>query len=199
MEKLRDVFGQMLNVDLIQMTLSNSRDADRAGKIKIRPVLLKGEILFQETTYRGTQVFHKNYTGGELLPRLTEYMETLFKQAELKGKREEATVLVGKKGTVTVKRKKCPEGESKADTNAGSLSHNRTKRYILQEGQPVDFLIGLGVQTPDGKIAKARYDKFRQINRYLEFIEDVLDRLPSDRTLRIVDFGCGKSYLTFAM
>lgn len=199
MEKLRDVFEQMLNVDLIQMTLSNSKDADRAGKIKIRPVLLKGELLFQETTYRGTQVFHKNYTDRELLPRLEEYMETLFKQAELKGKKQEATVLVGKKGTVTVKRKKCPEGEGEAGRNTDSLSHDRTKRYILQEGQPIDFLIGLGVQTPDGRISKARYDKFRQINRYLEFIEDILDRLPSDRTVRIVDFGCGKSYLTFAM
>lgn len=69
----------------------------------------------------------------------------------------------------------------------------------MQDGEPVDFLIGLGVQTPDGHIVKARYDKFRQINRYLEFIEDILDDLPKDRTIRIIDFGCGKSYLTFAM
>lgn len=79
------------------------------------------------------------------------------------------------------------------------LSHNRTKQYILEEGKPVDFLVGLGVQTPDGKVTKNRYDKFRQINRYLEFIEDVLESLPQDRTIHIIDFGCGKSYLTFAM
>lgn len=79
------------------------------------------------------------------------------------------------------------------------LSHDRSKRYILQEGIPVDFLVGLGVQTPEGKIVRAKYDKFRQINRYLEFIEDVLDALPKDRCIRIIDFGCGKSYLTFAM
>jgi len=199
MEKLRDVFQQMLNVDLIQMTLSNSRDADRAGKVKIRPVLLKDEVLFQETVYRGTQVFHKNFTDRELLPRLTEYMETLFRQAELKGRTQEAVVLVSKKGTVTVKRKKLSDEKPENERRAEELSHNRTKRYILQEGQPVDFLVGLGVQTPDGRIAKAKYDKFRQINRYLEYIEDVLDRLPSDRTIRIIDFGCGKSYLTFAM
>lgn len=60
-------------------------------------------------------------------------------------------------------------------------------------------MVGLGVQTPDGKVTKARYDKFRQINRYLEFIEDVLSELPTERTIRIIDFGCGKSYLTFAM
>ena len=80
-----------------------------------------------------------------------------------------------------------------------ALSHNRTKHYILEEGKPVDFLVGLGVQTPDGRVTKARFDKFRQINRYLEFIEDVINELPTDRTIRIVDFGCGKSYLTFAM
>lgn len=199
MEELREVFQRMLNVDLIQMTLSNSRDADRAGKVRIRPVLLKGEVLFQETIYRGTQVFHKNFTAEELLPRLMDYMENLFKQAQLKGTAQEAVVLVGKKGTVTVKTKEVSVKESRPEKTMQKLSHNRTKQYILQEGHPVDFLIGLGVQTADGKIAKARYDKFRQINRYLEFIEDVLDRLPSDRTIRIIDFGCGKSYLTFAM
>lgn len=199
MEKLREIFQQMLNVDLIQMTLSNSRDVDRAGKVKIRPVLLKGEVLYQETIYRGTQVFHHNYTDRELLPRLMEYMEDLFRQAEMRGNTQEATALIGKKGTVTVKVKKLQGKETGGEKSVESLSHNRTKQYILQEGQPVDFLVGLGVQTPDGKIARTRYDKFRQINRYLEYIEDVLDRLPSDRTVRIIDFGCGKSYLTFAM
>jgi SAM-dependent methyltransferase len=103
---------------------------------------------------------------------------------------------VGKKGTVTVKRKKNTAVKERPDRD---LSHNRTKQYILQEGSPVDFLVGLGVQSPDGHIAKARYDKFRQINRYLELIEDVLDALPKEGTIRIIDFGCGKSYLTFAM
>lgn len=199
MEKLRELFQQMLNIDLIQMTLSNSRDADRAGKVKIRPVMLKDELLFQETLYCGTQVFHKNYTASELMPQLMGYMENLFKQAELKGRTQEATALVSKKGTVTVKVRKPAGQEYKSGREADNLSHNRRKQYILQEGQPVDFLVGLGVQMPDGRIAKAKYDKFRQINRYLEYIEDVLDRLPQDRTIRIIDFGCGKSYLTFAM
>lgn len=199
MEKLRDVFQQMLNVDLIQMILSNSRDADRAGKVKIRPVLLRDEVLFQETVYCGTQVFHKNYTAEKLLPRLMEYMEKLFRQAEMKGKTMEATALISKKGTVTVKTRRLSAKEPEIGSKVDNLSHNRTKQYILPEGEPVDFLVGLGVQTPDGRIAKAKYDKFRQINRYLEYIEDVLDRLPTDRTIRIIDFGCGKSYLTFAM
>lgn len=80
-----------------------------------------------------------------------------------------------------------------------SLSHNRTKKYVLQEGVPVPFLVDLGVMTAEGKVVKSRYDKFRQINRFLEFIEDILPELPTDREITILDFGCGKSYLTFAM
>lgn len=79
------------------------------------------------------------------------------------------------------------------------LSHNRKKKYILDPGEKVGFLIDLGVQSQEGKIIHAKYDKFRQINRFLEFIEDVLPQLPKDREVTIVDFGCGKSYLSFAM
>ena len=78
-------------------------------------------------------------------------------------------------------------------------AHNRVKQYILKEGVPVPFLIDLGVMNEQGKIIHARYDKFRQINRFLEFIEDILPRLSRDREITILDFGCGKSYLTFAM
>lgn len=80
-----------------------------------------------------------------------------------------------------------------------ALSHNRQKRYVLQEGIPVPFLVDLGVQTAEGKIVRSRYDKFRQINRFLEFIEDILPKLDKERETTIIDFGCGKSYLTFAM
>lgn len=197
-DDLKELFGQVLNRDLLQIILSNTRNAERAVKAKIRPVLIKDELMFQETLYRGTQVFHSNFSAREMAERLTEYMAELFRQAEFQCEKETVIVLVSKNGTVTVKRKKLKDMQEK-DKPKRDLSHNRTKKYILQDGEPVDFLIGLGVQTPDGRIAKARYDKFRQINRYLEFIEDVLEELPSDRTIRIIDFGCGKSYLTFAM
>lgn len=198
MNELQEVLDQTLNRELVQIILSNTRDTAQGERIKIRPVLIRGELFFQETLYRGAQVFHSNYPAEAMKDRIADCMEKLFRQAQITGAAVEATVLVSKKGTVTVKRKRRVQtAEQKAP--AADLSHNRTKKYILQEGQPVDFLIGLGVQTPDGKIAKARYDKFRQINRYLEFIEDILDKLPADRTIRIIDFGCGKSYLTFAM
>lgn len=199
MRECESIFRQVLNRELLQMTLSNTRNADRAVKVKVRPVLIQDKLLFQETVYRGTQVFHANYTDVELAEKLDEYMVHLFRQAQISCETEDISILVGKKGTVTVKRKKknvSRKQNCEADT-AGKrdFSHNRRKKYILSEGDPVDFLVGLGVQTPDGRVTKAYYDKFRQINRYLE----LLDKLPTDRTIRIIDFGCGKSYLTFAM
>lgn len=200
MEELRVIFQRMLNQELIRIILSNTRDAGRAEKVKIRPVLMKGSLYFQETLYRGTQVFHSNHSEEEMQERLLDYMSDCFRQAQMSNTGEEITVLVSKKGKVSVKRRKCGgTGMDKDKQNAPDLSHNRSRQYILQEGQPVDFLVDLGVQSPDGRILKVKYDKFRQINRYLEFIRDILDKLPTDRTIRIVDFGCGKSYLTFAM
>ena len=199
MDELKKMLQLMLNRNLTQAVLSNTRDAEQASKVKLRPVLIKGELYFQETLYRGTQVFHENFSVQEMSDRIVDYLTRLFKQGEFKSQDGEAVVLVSKKGKVTVKYKQ-KQGEKREDSgNDETLSHNRRKQYILQEGSPVDFLVGLGVQTPDGRIARARYDKFRQINRYLEFIEDVLDELPKYRKLRIIDFGCGKSYLTFAM
>jgi SAM-dependent methyltransferase len=101
---------------------------------------------------------------------------------------------VSKKGKVTIQKK-----ASKGSVRPVELSHNRSKKYILEEGIPVPFLQDLGVMTKDGKIVHSRFDKFRQINRFLEFIEDILPKLEKDREITILDFGCGKSYLTFAM
>lgn len=196
---MREFFGEIVNQNLILAVLSNTRDADRASKVKVRPVLIKGRLFFQETVYRGKQVFHKNCTEQEIQERLLTYMEELFRQAQVTGTDWEATVLVGKKGSVSVKRRKRNAENAALGEEVRNMAHDRSRQYILKEGEPADFLVGLGVQTQDGKIKKAKYDKFRQINRYLEFIEDILDKLPADRTIRIVDFGCGKSYLTFAM
>ena len=77
-------------------------------------------------------------------------------------------------------------------------SHNRVRNYLIPEGVPCPFLIHTGVMSRDGSVRASHSRKFRQINRFLEFINDIVDALPSDRPLRIVDFGCGKSYLTFA-
>lgn len=204
MEELKILLQKILNKDLQQIILSNSRNPEQIQKVKIRPVLIRDELLFQETRYKGTQVFHENYTAAQMTDGICAALQEQFRQGEFTAKSLQATALVSKKGKLTLKVKN--NGVSKAGKSTApeqedlqALSHNRTKHYILEEGKPVDFLVGLGVQTPDGRVTKARFDKFRQINRYLEFIEDVINELPTDRTIRIIDFGCGKSYLTFAM
>lgn len=200
MDEIKELLQQILNADLIQIILSNTRDEARGSKVKIRPVLIKGRLLFQETLYRGTQVFHENFEAEQMESRVEAYLQDLFKQGEIKSACGEAVILVSKKGKMTIRKKgSFTSGKRNGNEPNVLLEHNRTKQYILQDGKPVDFLVGLGVQTPDGRVTKNRYDKFRQINRYLEFIEDVLEELPKDRTIRIIDFGCGKSYLTFAM
>ena len=194
MERLKNLLYDGINENLYQIILSNPQNRERAEKIKIRPVMVKDKLLFQETIYAGTKVFHENFSKEDLITRLLENFRYHFKQGELENKELKGTVLVSKKGTVTVKVKKNIMSGKEID-----LSHNRAKNYILEEGKPAPFLVELGVQNKDGKVVKAKYDKFKQINRYLEFIRDILPILPKDRTVNIIDFGCGKSYLTFAM
>ena len=155
--------------------------------------MLKEAIVFQVTEYKGAQVFHENYEKPSLIEKIEMYLKEQFKQMELTSTSIQATVLISKKGKITIKKKQI-QNEIKAD-----LSHNKAKKYILQEGTLVPFLVDLGVQTKEGKIVRSNYDKFRQINRYLEFIADIMPILPKDRCINIIDFGCGKSYLTFAL
>ena len=182
---------------LVHVVLSNSRCPEELKKVTLRPVSIGGRLQFQSCEHRGTKVFHENHTVEGLADKLTEWLEKYMKQAEIQSLRGTAQILISKKGHATIKKKAAAKGEG--DGALPELSHNRAKSYILAEGEAVPFLVELGVMTPEGKVVRAKYDKFRQINRFLEFIEDVLPELPQDRELQILDFGCGKSYLTFAM
>ncbi len=197
-EQLRILLQDTVNENLYQIILSNPRDKEKAFKIKIRPVMVKGEILYQKTVYEGTKVFHENGKADAIIACIGREITENFKQCEIEHRSRKATILVSKKGKMTIKEKKLAMTEEKKEQKL-VLSHNRVKKYILEEGKPVPFLIDLGVQTKEGKIVRARYDKFKQINRFLEFIEDILPTLSKERTVQIIDFGCGKSYLTFAM
>ena len=202
MSDLQSLFTDCLNETLIRVILSNPSSKDGVIKICARPMLKNKSLLFQIEEYTKTQVFHKNLTAGDAGSYLTGKLSSdtssqtaSFKNALVETKSFTANVLVSKKGTITIKKKM---NASPKQTKI-SLSHNRKKKYILEEGIPVPFLIDLGVMTQNGSIVNAHYDKFRQINRFLEYIEDILPSLPTGRELRILDFGCGKSYLTFAI
>ena len=202
MSDLQSLFTDCLNETLIRVILSNPSSKDGVIKICARPMLKNKSLLFQIEEYTKTQVFHKNLTAGDAGSYLTGKLSSdtssqtaSFKNALVETQSFTANVLVSKKGTITIKKKV----NASAKQPKISLSHNRKKKYILEEGIPVPFLIDLGVMTQNGNIVNAHYDKFRQINRFLEYIEDILPSLPTDRELRILDFGCGKSYLTFAI
>lgn len=199
--ELEKVWDQFLTEGLKRMVFSKPLEKDGIGKngaikVRVRPVMMKGGLLFQAEELSDKQAFHINLSRQEAGPYLTGLIEAGFMQAEAESEEKRAIVMAGRKGNVTIKVKKnpvCIKAPSALST------HNRKKRYILEEGKPVAFLVDLGVMTKEGAVVSSRYDKFRQINRFLEFIGDILPALDRTRENVIVDFGCGKSYLTFAM
>lgn len=193
MEKLREVLSQCLNEELSQITISNKRVAEAGKKVTVSPFLEKGKLLFQFAKYKNNQVFHKNLRKEESIVYIQELLIEKYKQIEIQNKECRYTALVSKKGKATIKR------QDIAAHKTISLVHNRKKEYILPQDRVIPFLVELGVQANDGKIIDKKQKKYRQINRFLEFIRDVLPELPKDKKLTIIDFGCGKSYLTFAI
>lgn len=144
-----------------------------------------------------TQVFHQHFTETELEDFLNKNAGITFKNCVKRTETEEITILTNKKGKITELKKKI---EQKSEQKTDLKFFQKKKNYLLEEGKPIPFLVMLGVMTSEGKVISSRYDKFRQINRFLEFINDVLPNFKDEnRPLRIVDFGCGKSYLTFAV
>lgn len=195
-ENLLEITGEFLDEDLLRIIISNPAGKEGVSKVKVRPLLLRGELIFQSEELVGNQAYHKNFNSEECSVYLTNLLDGNMRQMELESRKGQVRVLVGKKGTCSIKVKR---QQKKIEAVSMVSEHNRQKSYLLKEGTPVPFLIDLGVMTEDGKIVKSRYDKFRQINRFLEFIEDILPRLHNDKENVIIDFGCGKSYLTFAM
>lgn len=185
---------------LLCCTLSAPRNKGGASKVGIRPIVLNKIYLYQVSEQIGPQVFHKNLSVSETLNYLQRGMREQFKQgflADADGRTLQ--LLANRCGEITMRHNGPQEGQSALNAPACGLSHNRKKNYLLAEGEPLPFLIALGVMSSTGKILAGKSDKFRQINRFLEFVQDLLPALDGINPLRIVDFGCGKGYLTFAL
>ncbi len=172
--------------------------ATRARRIKLRR-LADGNTHAEFFIDRKT--FHRNLPNNECVAFLESCFSGLFSRGDFSSPAGTASVLVNKKGAITL-----ITGDKSTSSGTNSEStHDRFKQRILPEGTPVPFLIDLGIMSPEGTVHKSMYPKYRQINRFLEFIADILPRLherageKSGEPLRIVDFGCGKSYLTFAL
>lgn len=174
-------------------TISQPRTkSDELKRVRLKPVELRGELHIQFEYQFERVLNHDNVPLDKLADKLTALLER-FRQLHAQFTDETIHVQISKKFKVMWK------SENVQAEKVVDLSHNRKKNYLLDEQTPYSFLIRLGVQTPEGKVRKQRHDKFRQINRFVEFIDDALVHLPKDRPVRILDFGSGKSYLTFAL
>lgn len=196
MEDLKQNFTQKyaeISQNLISATFAKPTVDSKFNKIKIN--INNGTFFVQ--MYTSTQAFHKNLSSEELLVFLQENIGINFKHTYIETNDKKFTFLTNKKGKITLLENKIDNSFSK-QTNL-SQNNSKIKNYIIQEGSPVPFLIHLGVMNKDGKVLAQKYDKFKQINRFLEYIKDILPEINDGQTLKIIDFGCGKSYLTFAV
>jgi SAM-dependent methyltransferase len=184
---------RMTDGSFIGGTISQSRTkTDDLKRVKVKPVEIKGQLHIQFEYQYERVLNHENVTPDVLRPYLQQLLER-FRQIHAEFSDEKIQVQLTKKFKVMWK------SEKVTSEKVVNLSHNRKKNYLLDENTAYPFLVRLGVQTADGKVKKQKHDKFRQINRFVEFIDDSLAHLPKDRTVRILDFGSGKSYLTFAL
>lgn len=195
MEELNELIsGLIKGEELILAVLSNLRSRQKISysKVDVEPVLIQGELKYQFTYEYENKVNHKNLNIEESLEELDYLCQEKFRQLMLFTEKADYQVLISKKRKVKII-------EQEATREKGDLSHNRQKEYILENNKKHDFLIRLGVMNKEGKVIPTRYDKFRQINRFLELVEDVIPAIEKEETINIIDFGCGKSYLTFGL
>lgn len=180
---------------LIKMIISGKRrKSAECRKVTIRPVKLKDGLSYQAEYTFEKKVTHENVDAGGAAALAIRLLTEEFKHADVFTADEDLHILSSKPERPHISTKPASRGMPSLE-----LSHNRKKNYIISDCEPVDFLVRLGVMDENGKVFQRSYSKFRQINRYLEIVEDVYDYLPKDRTVKIIDFGCGKAYLTFAL
>ena len=189
--ELQKIIQTLWSSKLYKIILSNPTGGGAYRKI----VLNRQKKGWQAEQYTEKQVFHENLPEGKVQDYLMENMSGAFRQCGAWDGTFEHTVRISKKGKVTGMKKRTAQTEApKAKTE-----NNRKKNYLLEEGTVIPPLVDMGIFTAEGKVVRSMYDKYRQINRFVELIDDEIDALPKDQTIRIIDFGCGKSYLTFIL
>lgn len=193
-EVIRDLVLQQPD----RMILSNVREkaSNPYRKTTIRPVMIRSEVMWQIERFTEKQAFQEN-VSAEMLPEKLEGLFSEYLQMDSWSKTYTAFVKISQKGKVLYRKKPALEAGETCDTEAAPKSQNREKKYLLEAKDAPRPLVDLGVVTKDGKVVAKRYDKFKQINRFVEMIDEGIE--PSVKELNIIDFGCGKSYLTFVL
>lgn len=194
MEKITQTLCTAMNSDsFVRVIFADRRKkSTEYRKVTLRPVSIKGEYMYQAEYHYDKKVTHRNISYFEGISFAEKLIEEDFKQINILTEDEDIQILASKPDKPRITR-------SRASHKKQSLDHDRKKQHLLQEGQPADFLVELGVMSEDGHVRKQHYGKFRQINRFLEIADNCFSDLPSRGTLRVIYFGCGKSYLTFAL
>ena len=177
---------------LSKAVFSQPVDKTDYQKVNIRPVMLRGELLYQLERFKDNKAFHRNVTGEDLLKVVANELESRYRQALVVTDGE--TIQYSMKANGSYKR----HSTASVPLPGPIKSHNREKEYILKEGENIPALVDLGVFTADFKIVRAKYDKYKQINRFIELIDHAFKDYGKDE-ITILDFGCGKSYLTFIL
>ena len=192
MSELNQFIDMMLKASVNKIIISKpAKKSENYKKI----VVQKKAGAFQIERYTDKQVFHENVDESQLKDKCVEIIENNYKQVNGLSDSEEHIILISKKGSCNYQVKKIAKGIIKASDNT---EHNRKKNYILSEGMTIEPLVDMGVFTKDGKVVNSKYDKYKQINRFIEILDDEISKLKLD-TLNVIDFGCGKSYLTFVV
>lgn len=193
MEELNNVIEEIFEEDIIRLVISNkSSKEEKYNKIDIQKKEEQGKVYYQAEKFTDKQVFHENIQLDDIKTRVNEFVDGRYKQFTAWSHSKTFDVKISKKGKVHLSGKK---GDNSKMSNA---SHNKEKNYILKEGMYIEPFIDLGIFTKEGKIVNSRYDKYKQINRFIEIIDDEVKNLDV-KELNIIDFGCGKSYLTFVL
>jgi len=159
---------------------------------QVRPVTIRGERVYQWSLRFERQEKHENLGAQQTLARIQDLVRGRYQQAQIALTTTDLHLRRDRSGRLHVTRR----GPTRT---AVETSHDRKKTYLIPEGVPCPFLIAQGVMRPDGRVLASMQHKFRQVNRFLEFVNDIYPSLPADGTLHVVDYGCGKSYLTFAI
>ena len=182
------------NKNMTKCIFSNMKGDYEYTKIIIKPLIIKNNFVYQFEQFKNNKAYHSNLTIEESIQKLSTIIENFYQYVVFTTEAD-IQIIRGKKDFNM--KSTCNQKE------ICSLEHNKVKKYILEEGTPIPFLIRLGIMGEDGKVFKKSYDKFRQINKYLEFIDETIKELKNkkyiDTHIKAVDFGCGKSYLTFAL
>ena len=195
MEDIRELSQRIINNEVIIFaTFSGIRNKSLKtfNKATIKKVMIKNELKYQFEYIYDKNVEHKNLNKIDSINEIDNLLKTYFKQALINTLESDYHILVSKSGVAKINKKA-------ATKKFEEISHNRKKKYILNEGEVTSFLVELGIMTAGGKVINSKYDKFKQINRYLELVSDCIPYLDKNKTIRIIDFGCGKAYLTFAL